>query len=407
VLNPDDRKVREHHLLAVPPNVEPDELEVLAVSRFGRATWESEGSDGSRPRTGVLPAVTAALGIRRVEPAMPRLRLGRLSSLVGPYQLQPSGAVALGLPLSSDTVWLAQTLHERGEPPFSGGGDRDGMRRAFPEGLPIREEERVVRWMIDAARRLGGAVRVHDSGAVIAPDPSTAVDLTVMTTQWPSAQMVLARVRRVVPRAQMSGEVYDHPWSFDAHTTGPTGPATRPTPVVDRAPPGRYQRDRSRPLDPAARAAHEILNLHGVADPTARRRLLAESEAYDQMMTGQQAEGWGIEVDLGLDGMVEVHPEHLEEVPTVLKAAPWAADGIVALRVRWHPHDPEQGHAERPSAEHRVARGRAVPLVNAIAVALWDAFDGEIADESEFLVHPEDLRADPLSGSIPRLRSSE
>jgi len=38
-----------------------------------------------------------------------------------------------------------------------------------------------------------------------------------------------------------------------------------------------------------------------------------------------------------------------------------------------------------------VARGRTAPQVQAVARVLHDAVGGEVADEAEFLVHPEDL----------------
>ncbi|MCL2090807.1 MAG: hypothetical protein FWH11_06230 [Micrococcales bacterium] len=380
-LDPDDPDVRTRHLLALPPDVTPDELEVLAVSRFGRASWE-QATPETQPRTGILPVVTAALGIRKVTPAMARLRLGRRTALVGPYQLTTISAVALGLPASSDTAWLAEGPRERGEPPFPGTGDREGLARAFPEGLPIREEERVVLWLIAAARRLSGAVRVNDSGVVLTPDPDGMVDLALLTARWPSAQEVLAQVRRAAPRARLAGDGYDHSWSFDPRTTGTAQPA-----LTERQ--GRHLRG-TRPLD----RTDQAVGLFGRHNSEERRQeaLRAEAEAYEDLM-GEPSDLYGIEIDLGLDGMIEVVPEPLPEPPTVLRAAAWAAAGVTALRVRWYPHDADELYLERPDAAHRVARGRAVALVGSVAVALWEAFDGEIADESDFLIHVDDLRA--------------
>ncbi|MDR3068062.1 MAG: hypothetical protein LBU50_00970 [Cellulomonas sp.] len=381
LLDPDDPAVRTRHLLALPPNVLPDELEVLAVSRFGRASWEPETPD-EKPRTGILPAVTAALGIRKVAPSMARLRLGRRTTLIGPYQLTTVSAVALGLPASSDTAWLAEGPRERGEPPFPGTGDREGLARAFPDGLPIREEERVVLWLIAAARRLGGAVRVNDSSVVLTPDPDGAVNLALLTTRQPSAQEVLAQVRRAAPRARLAGDGYDHSWSFDPRTTGTAQPV-----LTERQ--GRHLRG-ARPLERTSQAARDLFGRHN-ADERRREALRAEAEAYEELM-GEQPDLYGIEVDLGLDGTIEVVPEPLPEPPVVLRAAPWAASGVTALRVRWYPHDADELYLERPSTAHRVARGRAVALVNSVTVALWDAFDGEVADESDFLIHVDDLR---------------
>lgn len=375
VLDADDPRARKHHLLALPPNVEPDELEVLALSRFGRVVWEEQ--EVPRPRTGLIPAVTSAFGVRAVSARAPvgRLRLGRSSALVGPYGLTSSHATALGLPATSDTLWVVDAPHDRGEVPAPFGGDRDGLRRAFPDGLPVREEDRVVRWLIDTARRLGGAVRVAGSGVVLAPDPDAAVDLTLYTTRWPSPQELLAQVRRVLPRAAM-----------------PAGDGWQ-GPAVVRARPGRHARVQRSPETAEIAALRRTLDAHGVADADLRHRLNAEADAYDELTAGRRdPEVFGILADLDLDGFVEVVAERLLEPPMVLREAAWASSGLVALRVRWHAVDLEQQQAERPSALHRVARGRATPLVNAVATRLWDAFDGEIADEADFLIHPDDLR---------------
>jgi hypothetical protein len=372
----DDPRARSQHLLALPPNVEPGELEVLALSRFGRVAWEED--DTPRPRTGLLPAVTAAFGVRAVPAAVmaaSRLRLGRQSALVGPYGLTSSHATALGLPASSDTVWVVETPWERGEAPFAFGGDRDGLRRAFPDGLPVREEERVVRWLVAAARRLGGAVRIAGNRVVLAPDPDAAVDLTLYTTRWPAPEELLANVRRLLPKAEL-----------------PTGGGWA-GPAIDRSTPGRHQRVRPRPETGETTALRRTLDTYGVADAELRSRLHAEADAYDEMMpTGSDPGTYGVLVDLGLDGHLEVVAERLAEPPMVLREAPWASAGLVALRVRWQAEDPEQQEDERPSALHRVARGRATPLVNALTARLWDAYDGEIADEADFLIHPDDLR---------------
>ncbi|MCL2848515.1 MAG: hypothetical protein FWE61_00540 [Micrococcales bacterium] len=377
-LDPDDPAVRTHHLLALPANVVPEELEVLAVSRFGRATWERQTPE-DKPRTGVLPAVSAALGIGKVTVAMPRLRLGRRTTLVGPFALTRTSAVALGLPAALETAWVVDGPSERGDPPFPGTGDREGLARGFPAGLPVREEERAVLWLIAVARRLGGAVRVNDTGAVLAPDPEGAVDLTLLTTRWPSAQEVLAHVRRAAPRARLAGDGHDHSWSFDPHTTGAPG-------VLDD--PGWHVRD-NRPLDRAAQGVHDPLARHN-DDERRRQALRAEADAYHDLV--DEPDLFGIEVDLGMDGTIEVVPEPLGEPPTVLRAAAWASAGVTALRVRWHPRDADELYQERPSAAHRVARGRAVPVLNAVVVALWGAFDGEVVDESDFLIHVDDLR---------------
>ena len=137
------------HLLVLPGDVGPEEVEVLAVSRFPRATWEqAPGSvrPGGHGRRGAVPA-----GV---------LRLSRHSTLVGPFLVDHATTVDLGVPPAAGQVYVLHAPVERGEAPWAGAGDRDGLARAFAAGMPVRDEERVVTWLVAVARRLGGAVRV-------------------------------------------------------------------------------------------------------------------------------------------------------------------------------------------------------------------------------------------------------
>ncbi|TWG86356.1 hypothetical protein L603_001400000410 [Cellulosimicrobium cellulans J34] len=63
----------------------------------------------------------------------------------------------------------------------------------------------------------------------------------------------------------------------------------------------------------------------------------------------------------------------------------------MGYRVRWEPHDLVESQREQPSFEHQVARKRAAQVVAQVARTLYDAVGGEIADEADFLVDPEDL----------------
>ncbi|WP_315096280.1 hypothetical protein, partial [uncultured Cellulomonas sp.] len=204
-LQASDPQVRSRHLLGLPDDVGADEVEVLAISRFSQAHWE-EGDQLPQPR-GIMGPMTAALGIRSVGSATPTpartLRLARLSSLTGPYRVEPEDAVSLGLPTSSTLAYVLQAPRERGEKPFPG-GDRDGLKRAFPDGMPIREEERVLQWLVAAARRLGGSVRIGERGTVLTPDVDSAIDLTVFSDSWLEPEEALAVVQSVQARARLS-----------------------------------------------------------------------------------------------------------------------------------------------------------------------------------------------------------
>lgn len=343
------------HLLVLPDGVAPDEVEVLATSRFPSARWERppripSGRRASGAARGPAPQATPGV-----------LRVGRLSTLTGPFAVAPDQVARWGLPTDSEVAWVVDCPRERAEQPAFG-GDRDGVRRAFGTSGPVREEGRVVQWLIAAARRLGGAVRV-EPGTVLEPDMDAALDLTVLTDRWVEPRTVLAAARRVEPRARLDGA---------------------PAPDEDAAA-GPAQAG-------AALAAREEAGA-GIADAAERRRLHAEADAFDAHMRANPpaSEAFGLQVDLGVDGIVVVEVAAELDVPVVLAALDWAQDEVVAYRVRWEAPDVEQLESERPSLPHRVARGRAARVVRGVAREVHAEVGGEIADMAGFLVDPADL----------------
>ncbi|GAA4622127.1 hypothetical protein [Cellulomonas oligotrophica] len=369
-----DATLRDKHLLGLPAGVEHYEVEVLAASRFRNVRWEVTGAEAAT-RTGLVPAVTAALGIRAVKASARALRLGRAATLVGPWATTAEDAVAVGLPASTTVVWVLDCPVERGEKPWPG-GDRDGLKRAFPDGMPVRGEERYLQWLVAVARRLRGAIRTS-TGAVLTPDPDAATDLTVLADHWVEPAEVLEVVQRVHAGAYLS----------EPDADGWRGPSSGVGRDSQGAVGGSPEAGGS-----GLRAA---LEEHGVADEDERRRLYAEAAAFDEHMLQNPppSEGFGVLVDLGVDGMlaVEVAAAEPQLLPPLIAELPWAADGVVAYRVRWEPFSIEEIEAEKPSFEHRVARSRSAPKIQAIAKAVHGLVGGEIADEADFLVHPDDL----------------
>ncbi|KQY22106.1 hypothetical protein ASD16_15825 [Cellulomonas sp. Root485] len=371
----DDPGLRDRHILALPPDVAEDEVEVLAVSRFANARWEERPQDTLQPR-GIIGPMTAALGIRAVGSAtIPTrtLRLARLSTLNGPFRMETGDAVSLGLPTTATLAYVLVCPRERGEKPYPG-GDRDGLKRAFPHGMPIREEERVLQWMVAAARRLGGSVRTGENGIVLTPDVDSAIDLTVLSDSWLEPAEALAVVQSVLPRARLS----------EATSTW-TGPAAG----VGRDAGGRP----GWVAEAGGRGLSAALERYGVDDEAERQRLMDEASAYDELMLAVPPvpEAYGVLVDLGHDGTLSVEAGVETALPPLMRDLPWTRDGVVAYRVHWEPPFIEELEAERPSFEHRVARSRAAPLVQAVARVVHAAIGGEIADEADFLVDPEDV----------------
>lgn len=337
------------HVLALPPGPGPEAVEILATSRFPRATWE-------------VPAAVGANGGTRTRATMPPgvLRLSRLSTLTGPFHLERDVAAELGLPVPGGTAYLLRAPVERGAPPWPGAGDRDGLARAFPDGLPVRDELRMLEWLIAVARRLAGAVRTAAGRdgrdpVILAPDPAAAVDLTVWSDLWLDPDGALAVMRQALPRAYLN--LPGGTWRGPLPKEG-TGVVPGTEPLTEDQ----------------------------------RRYLALEAEAFDEatLASPPPMEAYGLLADLELDGMIalEIGPE---DPPPVVASLPWAAKGAVAYRVRWEPVDEADLEAERASIAHRVARGRATPLVVAVARAVHAHVGGEITDMMGFVVDPAHL----------------
>ena len=351
------------HLLGLPADVVVDEVEVLAMSRFTGTRWELVPAD--------LPGADVPAGRMARPGEAGLLRLSRHSTLAGPYA--PTGdGFDLGLPPGTATVFDVLCPRERwADAPPPHGGDRDGLARSFPAGLPNREEERVVTWLIAAARRLGGSVRLDvagqwdpaergrrgpGSGMVLTPDPGVAVDMTVFSDVWLDPQAAHRVLLAVHPRVVLATEGKDY-----------HGP---PPGIADR------------PLYPGEKL-----------DPERRREIHARADDYDiaALQAPMVLDGYGLVIDLGHDGWVSVEITGEEVLPLMVRELPWASGGAVSYRVHWDPPSLTESQQEFPQAAHVVARKRAADLVARLAGAVHQAVGGEIADEFDFLLDPEDL----------------
>ena len=344
-LAPLDPAEASHHLLALPGDVVHEEVQVLARTRFPRSV-DATNESGRRDRRTTTPTRT--------------IRLSRLSTLVGPYGVVADASRALGLPAATGIVYVLRAPVERGEPPWPESGDRHGFGRAFPGGLPVRDEARVLDWALAVARRLGGGLRTAGLGdgpaTLLVPDPAAAVDLTVWSDVWLDPDDALAVVRQAVPRAELN--LPSTPWQGP-----PAGIGAAPVPGAEVLTPEQRA---------AVHAAADAYDLAALTDP-------APMQAY------------GALADLDVDGMLALEVRGEPEPPPVIAGLPWATHGAVTYLVRWEPADLDEQESEHPPPAYRVARSRVTPLVVAITRALHRAVGGEVTDMMGFIVDPADL----------------
>jgi hypothetical protein len=318
------------HLLLVPSTVHPDDVSDLVRARV-------PGSDLGR--TGLAA-------------------LGRHSRLTGPYELSMEEAVDAAVPMPWTVVYALSAPVEREDPPLPELDDRDGFARAFPHGLPWREEGRALQLVVAMARRLHGAVRVTGDGGLIQPDPERAVDVIVHSPYWLDPDVLLGVVQRALPTARLEIEGAD--WS------GPSDAAYSGAAVADFL--------AEHPL-----SQQELADLHHLAD---RQDL--------QALAGEDViDGFAIAGELGPcggDGAVEVLVHVGREREPAVAGHPWSTSPFVTYEVRWASTAWEEREQRLPSAGYVSSRERVQPVVRAVARVIVEATGGVVTDEDGFWV---------------------
>lgn len=151
-------EAERHHLLLVADQVDPAEIEALAVSVWNEAGWLNPGN----------------------------LQLRQGSTLEGPWSITSATAHRLALPeqLQSAQIYLLRTPAMRGAKPSEQVKGYSELARAFPEGMPIGPEERILDFLQRVCRRLGGALRIAGSGHLLQPTMGSSINLRVYASSW-------------------------------------------------------------------------------------------------------------------------------------------------------------------------------------------------------------------------------
>jgi hypothetical protein len=314
------------HLLLLPDDTDPFDVEALVRTRYPEAEDTGDGS----------------------------LRLGRHVRLTGPVMVDRAAASAARVPVGWSLLYALDAPRERDDPPLPGLSDPDGMYRAFADGMPMRAEGRAVDLLLAVARRLGGAVRVHTANVVLVPDPEARIDVTVHAPYWLEPETVLAVVAAEHPEARLAIE--GEQW---------LGP---PEGVV---------------LHPEDEAAAALSEEHRVALHAHADRLDAEAMAAEDVL-----DAYAVVLDVGPDaaeGVIEVLVHVADEPVPALTGLDWASRAV-SYDVRWSPPDEAVAALEAPGAEFVAMRRRAAVTVGQIGRLLVEAADGVPVDADGFLL---------------------
>lgn len=213
------------HVLVLPRprGTAPTGLGALARSWFPGAVWSTAPGGGPPARPAVGARFRGAVPGDAVRSG--ELRLADGARAVGPFPVEEGRAQGLGVRAGAAEGFalLLDVPVPRGAPaPVP--DDRDGLARAFPAGLPQGVELLVLGWAVAVARRVGGAV-VADGRAVLAPDPLSAVDLTLYSGRTLAPEEAAGVLRTVVPGARVVS--VDGPDGFAAAGETPYDGAVR------------------------------------------------------------------------------------------------------------------------------------------------------------------------------------
>lgn len=302
------------HLIVIDEDLEASDVLALVNNRYPTAA----------PEEGVMEVAAAELG----GPAR-TWRLTRNSTLTGPIALTPADRERLRLDASAVAGFLLKAPRDREPAPAPEWyADADGLHTLFPQGMPNREEERMLSLLIDIARRLHLYVRLADEPGMdarfVVPDPEAAVDLYVYSPYWLTPEILLERVQAMVPDA------YVH----------------EPDLKIDDNP-----------------------------------HLSAEEKEQPIVL-----DGYSIVVPLGpVAGMVTISIMVAEILPSVVRRSVPEGQDQVEYHVHWL-DEKEMRFQPEPSEELRRARRDVLALVEAIGREIMQSVAGIGVDENGFLV---------------------
>lgn len=254
--------------------------------------------------------------------------------------------------LHDQVVWTARTLRERRDPPWPGQTDPHGLYRVFADGMPDREERRVLDLLLGLARRCGGSLLVDagsDHPVPLEVDRLGRIDLRVLSPVALDPHQVLAATRSHEPSARLMTD----------------GVEFVPDPM----------RDEDLPEVVRQMSAHDRAEAAAYSDEH-DRRALAEPDSLD---------AYAVEVRLGGLGalVVEAHAE--DDPPPVLRERRWA--DVIAYEVLWVPADPAQAETDHPDEGFRAARVAVRPRLRAVARAVAELAPGEVLDSDDLPVN--------------------
>ncbi|MDC4233462.1 hypothetical protein M3T53_07040 [Actinomyces sp. B33] len=323
----DVETARGHHLFLTTDEVDPSEVEALAVSVWDDAAWVGAGY----------------------------LRLTSGAHLVGPWRIDAARRTDLDTPAPLTNAWILHCPASRVAAPADQTLHGE-WARAFPDGMPTGLEYRVLRVLHQMARRLAGGLRICGSGRILEPDPDSAVNLSVYSPRWIAPEDLLRALAPDFPRARDASAI----------------PA--------RVPGAREARSQEQAV------ARLREGLGPVRPDLSTRIARARAEAAARPATPQVVEGYAIISPVGnrSDMVVEVRP--VPRPPQVLRWESWTTGTIVEYQVKWLPGGSMEVPLTGVTRTARLERLRSLEGIERATGIIVALAGGSVVDEDGFLV---------------------
>ncbi|MDO5729870.1 MAG: PRTRC system protein E [Actinomycetaceae bacterium] len=317
----------DHHILVVGSDVDPRELEALAVSTWEDAGWIEAGV----------------------------LRLTGEATLSGPFRIDTAVRQQLKTPADQEQAWVIEVEQCRTAPAPDFLLETDLIAQAFPDGMPAGPEYEIIQAMQRFARRLAGSIRVAETGRLIEPDADSAVAITVYASRWVDESDLSTLLRPYFPditNAQNADEL----------------------PPID-SPQERVQtrEDLALAIDIPEDELERIAEITRVADEKA----LSEDFVV---------RGYSLLASAGNKSRVHITVAPSEYIPTALRYEQWPEGTAIEYGIQWVPPQVYLNALTRPGRAARLERIRVKDQIEQIATLISRSTAGHMLDEDQFLI---------------------
>lgn len=318
---------QEHHILVVGADVDPRELEALAVSTWEDAAW--------------------------LEPGLLRLTEG--ATLSGPWRIGVDARKELKTPAEDEQGWILNVPACRTDPAPEFLLDTDLVAQAFPDAMPAGLEYEVIQALQRFARRLAGAIRVAGSGNIMEPDADSAVAITVYASRWVDESDLANLLRPYFPDVTSERN-------------------------IDQLPPIDSPHERIQSREELAQA---------IDIPEDELARIAEiTRAADEKALSEDfvVRGYSLLASAGNKSRVHITVAPSEYIPTALRYEQFPAHTAIEYGIQWVPPQVYLNVLSRPGRAARLERIRVKDQIEQIATLIARSTAGHMIDEDQFLI---------------------